>query len=318
MSYSEEKFREHIRKIIEKSQVDTNRPLTLDELKELALSMGLSDSEWEATLVKANQSLGLAKKHLAVKNFMNAVESAEEATTINPYVKEGNAILSQAYYQLSVLEKNDRYLLKAGDFARRELILDPKNTNALNVLSAVENQISEGRYSKKLFNYLGFGGVILLLLFFAFSYCNKRTTENDVPDILQKKTEANADSRAKKLHNLVFEKERIYKEAVQRRNEFLLSWFSSENTSTSNAGIDAIEDFDFNNLSKSEMSVKRALGAMKSEKILSLDEETRLEGLENRMAVEKKRWFEAIAAYNTQIQTYPSEKKRLSQIDFPD
>jgi LemA protein len=318
MSYSEEKFRDHIRTMVEKSQVDSDRPLTLDELKELALSMGLSDSEWDSMLEKAETSLSLAKKHLAVKNYLNAVESAEEATSINPYIRDGNAVLAQAYYQLSILEKNDEYLVKAGDYARRELVLDPMDATALHVLSAVENLNSEGRYSKKLFKYLGIGGAILLLLFFALTYCNNKASENDVRDILKNNTEENASSRANALKNRVAEKERIFKEAVQRRNEFLLSWFSSENTSNSNAGIEAIEDFDFNELNKSEMKIKKAVGAMKSEKALSMDDETRLEGMENRMAVEKKRWFESITEYNTQIQSYPAESKGFSQIDFPE
>lgn len=318
MSYSEEKFRDHIRTMVEKSQVDSDRPLTLEELKELALSMGLSDSEWDSMLLKADESLELSKKHLAVKNYLNAVESAEEATSINPYIRDGNAVLAQAYYQLSILEKNDEYLEKAGDFARRELVLDPLDATALHVLSAVENQNSEGRYSKKLFKYLGIGGAILLLLFFALSYCNNRASENDVRDILKSNTEANAGSRANALKNLVSEKERIFKEAVQRRNEFLLTWFSSENTNISNHGIKTIEEFDFDKLSKSEMKIKRSIGAMMSEKALSMDDETRLEGMENRMAVEKKRWFEAITAYNTHIQSYPNENKELTQIEFPE
>jgi len=64
--------------------------------------------------------------------------------------------------------------------------------------------------------------------------------------------------------------------------------------------------------------IKRSIGSMKSEKDLSMDDQTRLEGMENRMAVEKKRWFEAITAYNTQIETYPKESNGLSKIDFPE
>lgn len=317
MSYSEEKFRDHIKKMVEKSQVNSDRPLTLDELKELAMSIGLSDSEWEAMLKNADESLVLAKNHLAVKNYLNAVESAEAATSINPYIRDGNAVLAQAYFQLSLVEKNDEYLAKAGDFARRELILDPMDSTALHVLSAVENQNSEGRYSKKLFKYLGIGGAIFLLLFVALTYCNNRASVNDVRDILQNNTETNAGSRANALKNLVEEKERIFKEAVQRRNDFLLTWFSSSNSSNTQEINSSLENFDFNDLTKSEMKVKRSIGLMKADKALTFDDETRLEGMENRMAVEKKRWFEAITAFNTQIETYPNQSDAHQPIEFP-
>ena len=318
MSYSEEKFRDHIRLMVEKSQVDSNRPLTLAELKELALSMGLNDSEWDNLLLKADESLELAKKHLGVKNFLNAAESAEEATSINPYIKDGNAVLAQAYYQLSILEKNDNYLIKAEEFARRELVLDPMDSIALHVLSAVENQNSEGRYSKKLFKYLSIGGAILLLLFFALTYCNNRASENDVRDILSNNAELNAGNKANALKNIVSEKERIFKEAVQRRNDFLVSWYSRENNDIANEGIAAIENFNFKELVKSELKIKKSIGKMKAETSLSADDETRLEGLENRMAVEKKRWFESITAFNTQIQSYSEAGEDLSEIEFPE
>jgi tetratricopeptide (TPR) repeat protein len=318
MSYSEEKFRDHLKKVVRKSQIDSDRPLTLPELRELALSMGLSDSEWDALLIKADQSLELAKSHLAVKNYLDAVESAEEATSINPYIHDGNAVLAQSYYQLSILEKNEEFLVKAGDYARRELVIDPMDATALHILSAVENLNSEGRYSKKLFRYLGIGGAILLLLFFALSYCNNKASENDVRDIVKNNSEANAGSRANALNNLVLEKERIFKEAVQRRNEFLISWLGSQKSPSSKDGIEAVENFDFKNLSKSEMKIKRSIGTVQSEKAFTMDDETRLEGMENRMAVEKKRWFEAITSFNTQIESYPKGNNGLSKIEFPE
>jgi len=310
MSYSEEKFREHIRAMVENTQVDSDRPLTLDELKELALSMGMIDSEWDALMIKAEESLELAKKHLTVKNFMNAFESAEEATSINPYILQGNATLAQAYYNLALLEKNDEYLIKANDYARRELVLDPMNSSALHVLSAVENQQSEGRYSKKLFKYLAIGGAIVLSLFVIVSFCSRQTINSDVKDIIGNTDTAK--TRNISLANAVEEKERLFKDAVIRRNDFLLSWFASHGQ-----GTDAIDEFQFSRLKESESKLKKALGKAKSENNFSAEENIQLEGLENRMAVEKKRWFEAITDYNSFLQSNPKASKEMNKIEFP-
>ncbi len=310
MSYSEEKFREHIRAMVENTQVDSDRPLTLDELKELALSMGMMDSEWDALMSKAEESLELAKKHLSVKNFMNAVESAEEATSINPYIHQGNATLAQAYYQLALLEKNDGYLAKANAYAKRELVLDPMNSSALHVLSAVENQQSEGRYSKKLFKYLAFGGAIVLTLFIIVSFCSRQTINSDVKDIVGNTD--TAETRNISLVNAVEEKERLFKEAVIRRNDFLLSWFASHELET-----EAIDDFQLNRLSESESRLKKSLGKAKSKHNFTPEESIQLEGLENRMAVEKKRWFEAITDYNSFLQSNPEASKGMKKMEFP-
>ena len=312
MSYSEDKFRDHIRAMVKKTEVDSDRALTLDELKELALSMGMVDSEWESLLRKAEESLELAKNHLGVRNFMNAVESAEEATSINPYIKDGNAVLAQAYYQLSILEKDDEHLVKAGDYARRELINDPLDPTALHVLSAVENQNSEGRYSKKLFKYLAIGGAIVLLLFIGLSYCTLQSGNDDMKEIAR--NGGSVENRNITLVNNVEAKERLFTEAVRRRNDFLIGWFSSQGNSNA---VETVEDFDFDRLAKSESRLKKELGAARAKNNLSTDDQIRLEGLENRMAVEKKRWFEAISVYNSFLENNPKETKGKDKIDFP-
>lgn len=312
MSYSEEKFRDHIRKMVKETEVDSDRPLTLAELKELALDMGMVDSEWDALLEKAEESLELAKNHLAVKNYMNAVESAEEATSINPYIHDGNAVLAQAYYQLSILEKNEEYLVKAGDYAKRELVLDPMDATALHVLSAVENQQSEGRYSKKLFKYLAIGGAILVVVFITVSFCSRQTTNDDVTNIVR--NGGSVADRNINLTNVVEEKERIFKEAVQRRNNFLVSWFSAQGNEKA---AETLADFDFDQLSKSESALQRELGMARAKNDFTSEEKIQLEGLENRMAVEKKRWFEAITDYNSFLVSNKKEMKNADKIEFP-
>ncbi len=312
MSYSEDKFRDHIRAMVQKTEVDSERPLTLAELKELALDMGMVESEWDELLLKAEDSLDLAMKHLSVKNYLNAVESAEEATSINPYIKDGNAVLAQAYYQLSILEKKDEYMVKAGEYARRELILDPMDATALHVLSAVENQQSEGRYSKKLFKYLGIGGAILVLLFLVIGFCSRQTTSKEVTDIIR--NGKSIENRSIHFENAVEEKERLFKEAVQRRNDFLASWFSSNGNSNA---AESLDDYDFDNLRESESELKRNLGSARSKNELTSNERIQLEGFENRMAVEKKRWIEAITNYNSFLQNNPKETKDLDKKEFP-
>ena len=45
--FTEQKFQETIKAIVEASEEQTDRPLSFDELKELANSMGLTDEEWD-------------------------------------------------------------------------------------------------------------------------------------------------------------------------------------------------------------------------------------------------------------------------------
>ncbi|MCH2224574.1 MAG: hypothetical protein MK066_07365, partial [Crocinitomicaceae bacterium] len=149
MSFSEEKFRDHIKEVVKQTSYDSDRPLTLDELRQLAESMGVSDREWLELMGKAEDALTLALGHLKVQNYTDAIATAEEATSINPYIKDGNAILAQSYCQLGHIEKNEELYLKAAHYARMELKNDPMDSVALNVLSATEQYRQEGTFSKK-------------------------------------------------------------------------------------------------------------------------------------------------------------------------
>ena len=77
-AYNEDKFKAHIRTVVEQAEGDslTERPLTLSELKELAISMGLSEEEWDEMQAKAHIHLKLAQDHLKARNFNDAIADA--------------------------------------------------------------------------------------------------------------------------------------------------------------------------------------------------------------------------------------------------
>lgn len=170
MDFNEERFQAHLKEIVTAGETNNDRPLTLSELKELANSMGLSDSDWERLLVEATNNLALAKNHLKARNFVDAVSAAEKATAINPYIKDGNSVLAQAYL-MQWLDDNDAVKLqKAEFFARQELKVDANDKEALNVLSAVQNKKRLKKDDGKLKQYILYGAGILFLVF-VLGYC---------------------------------------------------------------------------------------------------------------------------------------------------
>ena len=94
MNYSEEKFKQHIKAVVEASQSSDDtleeRPLTLAELKELAISMGMTEEQWNDLQKQAHEHLKAADDHLKTRNFREAINEAEKATAINPYIKKGH------------------------------------------------------------------------------------------------------------------------------------------------------------------------------------------------------------------------------------
>ncbi len=306
MSISEDKFRDHIQKIVQETTPDSDRPLTLDELRQLAESMGVSESEWNLLLEKAEKSLEQAKGHLRVENYAEAIQSAEEATSINPYIKDGNAILAQSYYKLGSVDKNKQLLDKAVHYARMELKNDPMDSIAMNVLSAVEHENREGKFSKKLIMTIGVIVGAVVVIFLLLYTCKQTVDRNDIEQIV-----AEGEPADRKLERLLSDVEQLkanYTSAIERRNQDALELAGIiDDRRLKNEFMDAITDYDLESIDDSEQNFRIALAEVRSN--YSIDErmQVRLDGGNNRINTEKKRYEQGVAAYNTAYDLHEDE-----------
>ena len=108
--------------------------LTLEDLKELNLGIGVSEKEWHKLLEKSVDFLALANNHLSRNNFYDALDCAEKAVGLNPFIKGGNSIRANASYHLWLIEQTDNLRYQAEMFAKDALRLDQKDEMALEVL----------------------------------------------------------------------------------------------------------------------------------------------------------------------------------------
>lgn len=316
MSYSEDKFKDHVKEIVRAQERDADRPLTLEELKELALSMGLSESEWDQLLIKAEQSLNQAVAHLKVQNYTDAIQCAEEATSINPYIKDGNAILAQSYLKLALVDGNEELFVKAENYARMELRNDPLDGTALNVLSASEAQKQEGRNSKRTLKLVAIVGGGLLAVFLILFMCNRQT---ETPRTEYRDPEIQSDDPAAQLTALEKESVRlfaVYKNAVERRNQLAMELSAAIQSDRLKRDVrTAITDFDWTNAAESEQKFVLAWGEAKAAGYFSEDDLIRMEGALNRIATEKKRYLEKASEYTTLLNRHPELTHQFQPID---
>lgn len=305
MSFSEDKFKEHLKQVVKSTTFDSDRALTLSELKELAEEMGVSEREWNELMIKAEQSLNLALGHLKVENYTDAIETAEEATSINPYIKDGNAILAQSYYKLALVDKNDELLTKAGHYARMELKNDPLDSIALNVLSAVESIQKEGQFSKKTIRTVAYviGG--LLLIFILLYTCTSSLSKNDGTT----QTGGTPDQQLTQLTSTVKKSEAAYISAIERRNDIALEFIGQiDDRSDRNDLKESIVDYNFDKIRKSEQNFRLALSQVLSNMEMNEEMKIRLQGGENRINSEKRRYQGAVATYNSTLESSDAKK----------
>ncbi len=305
MSFSEDKFKDHIKQVVKSTTFDSDRALTLSELKELAEEMGVSEREWNELMIKAEQSLNLALGHLKVENYTDAIEMAEEATSINPYIKDGNAILAQSYYKLALVDKNDELLTKAGHFARMELKNDPLDSLALNVLSAVEAIQKEGRFSKKTIRTVAYVIGALLLVFILLYTCTSTLSKDNVNQTIQT---GSTDQQLAQLSMNVKKTEAAYVSAIERRNDIALELIGQiDDRSDRNDLKESIIDYNFDKIRKSEQNFRLALSQVLSNMEIKQEMTVRLQGGENRINSEKRRYQGAVASYNSILESSDPE-----------
>ena len=297
MEYSEEKFREHLHKIVSTNEGDSNRALSREELKELALSMGLSESEWAALMVKAEEQLRLALNHMKVQNYAEAIVCAEEATAIDPYIKDGNAVLAQSYYKLGIQNSDEKLLIKAEQCARMELKNDPMDATATNVLGAIESHNSENKFSFTLTKKVALACALLAVIFIILYMCSNRAQHNDMKDLVEQQNELRSNSINM---GSVESAKQAYINAVKRRNNNLLT-IAPVLPELQEEIESAIDNYDFEASEKSERKILKLIGSLKSEGNLSIEQEATLDGDANRISTEKGRWTKAIAAYNQNV-----------------
>lgn len=321
-SFQEEKYKQQIKALVDVKMQDSDRPLTLYELEELASSMGVSPSEWRNLLKEADNHLYKSEGHLKARNFIDAIDEGEKATSINPYIKDGNSILAQAYLMQWLKDNDNVKRDKAEFYARRELKIDAHDQRAINVLSTVQNKKHTVGNGKNL-RVFALAGIVLLAGFgmavFTFIGSNENpsevidTTDHTLNSLIE------AEEEVKSKWGLV-------ENALDRRNKIIPDLLNELSLSTSdlNEEIKEIENkIQSPNISDEE---RYLLESQLEEKInlAKIEINTngnhknsliiQIEGAENRINFAKREYNEAVKNYNILVKQsqnkYPEYKEK--------
>jgi len=318
-AYNEDKFKQHIRTVVSEAEGDslTERPLTLDELRELAISMGMSEEEWDALQNKAHVDLKLAEDHLKARNFEQAIADAEQATSINPYIPNGNAILAKAYHMLWLEDDFASARDKAEYYARKELLTDPNDTIAINVLSAINKKKKiGGKDEKSKKTYIIIAAVILAVVLIGYAMVSS--------------SNSNESNKSAEMDLINAQEEMIsqldlVENAIDRRNNMLPDLFGAVNGSHGDLNMlnSQIETLTAR-LDNAEGSKRSIIENELNQKIADAKKlvqtygdkdnvETllvQIEGADNRINFEKKAYNDAVKEYNKLV--------KMSKGEFPD
>ena len=323
---NEEQLKAHIKAIVEAGdQSDTleERPLTMDELKELAISMGLTEEEWLKLVDKSKVHLKASDDHLAARNFKEAVEEGKMAIALNPYIKNGNAVLAKSYLMLW-LEDHDSYNRDRAEYhARKELKVDPRDQMAVYVLSTIEKKSSllESDNKSKKIVFIAIGIVVgILLIGFVWRSCSNDGEKSTTT------TESTNDAEYERTRDELIEAEEdviskwdMVQTAISRRNNLIPKLFavvetSDEEVELLNSTIEDLQEKIKNTDGEERFRLENDLDAKVNEAKTLIQMRTdsssletlliQIEGSENRIAFEKKEYNSAVKHYNILVKKH--------------
>lgn len=299
------KMNKHISKVLELQRNQESRPLSLEELKELDLSMGMTESEWNELMKKADEYANVAQSHLSYNNFTEAYKQAENAVSINPYHEKALLVLAQAAVGKYEADDKDEFLDKAKTHADEILKFSKNNQKAIQVLAQIRKYKRKERSKKKqIIRWVVIIGFIAIAVFayFKFRPDPKIKTEKSIKFELIEKQEA-ANAAWAQIENVISRRDKMLPELLGLVNEQ-----NPESVSIKQE----IESLQSKLESTDGQETKIKLQAQLQDKIKSLtnllnkgekDKQVELvlvqiEGSYNRISVEGKRYNEVAKSYN--------------------
>jgi LemA protein len=319
MSESDQALENYIKKLMDlQYQEQPDKQWSDEDLKNIALEAGLTERAWEASQQKGKDHLARGKAFLTSSNWEDAVTELEQAATLLPNSAEANGLAGKAYVRRGSAEDNANDLERAAYFLNRSLSINPNYQEALTLKSElnrnrnmVQNASVKKARSGKWLKWGLIGGAVLLVIIWYFSSYNTMVAaeENTVQAWAQ--VENVYQRRADLIPNLVetvkasaeFERETL-NEVIQARAAATAVTINPEDLDAA-----ALEEFNQKQNALSA-SLGRLLAVAENYPTLRSTEnfrdlQSQLEGSENRITVERKRFNEAVLAYNAKARKFP-------------
>ena len=318
MSDFNTKLDKHIDKVISLQNSQREQMLSLDELKEIDLSLGVTEEEWEKMMQKADAEVKLAQNHFYYKNYKDAYLTAESAISINPHLTQARILLADSALKIYETDEDEDYLLKAENHAKEVLKFAPAENRAIEILALLNKYKSQEKSQKnKIFKYslIGGGVLVIILSILFFKPKTEPKVDNSVRFALID-AEENANAKWAQVENIISRRDKIIPQL------FALIDASDETIDKLKVEIEDLQDaikkapeeskigLQANLQAKYENLTKLISSKNNSENITTVL--IQIEGSYNRIAVEGKRYNEAVKTYNILVKKnnykYPNFK----------
>lgn len=318
MSASDDALDRYVKKITE---LQFNRQETIyteQELRQIALDAGLSESDWEEAQKRAKQQKQRGKNHLVHANWQDAVEELEAACALKPNDVEAHTMAAEAYINRGGTSQNEEDFRQAEYHLDQALLLDStyekafklkKELNTRRQIYTSHTKKSTG--NRKLIRWMVLGGIALVIIFWYFTSYNSMVGAEEETIEAWAQVENVYQRRADLIPNLVatveaaadFERT-VLTEVTQARTQALSSGVDPTNLNPA-----ALREFEQNQAALGN-ALSRLIAVSEDYPQISATENFRdlqaqLEGTENRISVERRRFNQVVQNYNAKARKFP-------------
>jgi len=310
----EGKLNKHIDKVLELQRNKESKPLTLEELKEVDLSLGMTEEEWEALMQKVEENVQVAQSHMQYNNFVEAYKAAETAISINPYHQGALLVLANASLGKYEADQKDEFLEKAQEHANELLKINPRQQSAIQILAKVRSHLTTENSQKKNIIKYGIIGLAIIIAIIAFVMLKPKSEPKENTELKFELIDAqeNANSAWAQVENVIARRDQMLPQ--------LLELAPTANTEALKLKSD-IEELRRKIDGSKDINEKIELNGELQEKlkllITMINSGTKnknaelilvqIEGSYNRVAVEAMRYNDLVKNYNVLIKKYGSE-----------
>lgn len=315
MSDQEKALSRYVEKMyqIQYQQQPQDEILTLEDLKKVAIDMGVTEDQWQASLDDFQSNLTNGEAGVKYGNWDSAVQALEEATAFNPYDLKALQTYSRALLGRFNDKGREEDVIKAKSMIDRSLMIAPGNAisqQLLNQISSGKEAVVTEKKQSKLALYLGSSVIVALLVLGIISVRNGVATEDENVKASWAQVENVYQRRADLIPSLV----NTVKGAAKNEQDALdkLTRLQSEvmqmQVSTN------VSQEQFNAFSQKQQALGQALqvvlnNAGRSQQLQATqafrDLMMQLEGSENRIATERRKFNKAVQTYNTKVRQFP-------------
>jgi LemA protein len=318
-SESDKTLENYLQKLMEiRYRQQPEQILNERDLKDIALEAGLTEKEYEESRKRAMDYLGRGKAFLAAYNWADASHDLEQAAMLMPHSAEANLLAGKAFMRKGSASNNPLDLKKADYFLNRSIAISPVDNEAMTLKSELNRQRdeialkSEKRVKSSEMLRWGIGAaVIILIVFWVINIQNTMVKVEEQTMNAWAQVENVYQRRADLIPNLV----KTVQAAADFERETLNDVIQARAAATSiQIRPDQLNEATLNAFMERQETLSASLGRLLAvaenyPQLQSMgsfrDLQSQIEGAENRITVERKRYNESVQGYNSLARRFP-------------